>query len=86
MIDILLGVIILALLVKSYFDEQSNKRERENLTKAFMAKTLQEYTQSKIMEDTEPQEEKVIDELPMESVDESIFEKHLRNITQSDGE
>lgn len=79
MTDIILGLIIGALLVKAYFDERDNKIERERLMKALMAKNLQDYTASEII-DKEPTPEVIPDEVPMDTASESLFEKHLKNL------
>lgn len=76
MTEIILGTIIIGLLVKSYFEEVNNKKERKELVKAVMAKNLQEYDSSSIM-DKEPPEEKLPEELAFDDVSQSQFEKAL---------
>lgn len=76
MTEIILGLIIIALLVKGYFDEVNNKKERKELVKAVMAKNLQELDASTIME-KDPPEEKLPEELAFDDVSQSQFEKAL---------
>jgi hypothetical protein len=84
MTDIILSLIIAGLLIKSYFDEQSNKKERESLMKAVIAKNLQEYTESDtIKEAVEPEPPQ---EVPMDQVSDELFAKHLENITNGSTE
>lgn len=76
MTEIILGLIIIALLIKGYFDEVNNKKERKELVKAVMAKNLQELDASTIME-KDPPEEKLPEELAFDDVSQSQFEKAL---------
>lgn len=76
MTEIILGLIIIALLIKGYFDEVNNKKERKELVKAVMAKNLQELDASTIME-KDPPEEKLPEEVAFDDVSQSQFEKAL---------
>lgn len=76
MTEIILGLIIIALLVKGYFDEVNNKKERKELVKAVMAKNLQELDASTIME-KDPPEEKLPEEVAFDDASQSQFEKAL---------
>lgn len=77
MTEIILGLIIIALLVKGYFDEINNKKERKELVKAVMAKNLQEFDSSTIIEKQEPKEDKLPDEIPFDEISYPQFEKAL---------
>ena len=77
MSEIILGSIILAMIVVNVYLYGRMLEVNERYMKAFMAKNLQDYTQSAIME-KEPAPEIKPEAIPLEEADESLFKKYLK--------
>lgn len=80
MTEIILGVLLLAHIAYHAWYVRETQKEREKMQKAIMAKNLQEYHASEIMDSvTQPVPEELSEHIPMEEADDKAFQKAIEN-------
>ncbi len=77
MTELIFGIIIIALLIRSHYADQQYYIEREKLLKAIMAKNLPDYDPDATIKEPE---EKILDEVELNHASDNLFEKHLKSI------
>lgn len=85
MIDLFLASIILALIVDRWFLTREYTKQNEKYMKALMAKNLQEFDQSVIMDKSKPEAPKEPEFVPIEQADEKLWSAAIKNLTKDNG-
>ena len=81
MTELILCSVILALVITNVYLFSRMMEMNEKYMKAFMSKSLTDYTSSEIIKEDADQKPVKLEPVPLEQADESVFNKFLKQVT-----